>query len=112
MEKKEFATKLVLKYKNYGITRETEYWHENEINYEGKVLIIKNPHGENIRILCDGNAVSKGEIILSCSHYHTHFYDFYFPKGEEENFVDYFVEDISKLIDKILQGKGLQDVFI
>jgi hypothetical protein len=114
MVKKEFADKFIAKYKDYDITRKTEYWHENNMEYEGVYLIIKNPlgiNGEDIKLMYDGNHVTDREIILSCGKWHTHFFDYYFPKDEKEKFADYFIEDISKCVDAIFQGKDFQEVF-
>ena len=116
--KKAFADKIIAKYKDYGITTTTEYWSEkyypseNEVNFEGICLMIKNPHGEDIRILYDGNHVPD-EIIFSCERHHTHFSHFYvFDVEREEEFADYYVENISSAIDKILKGIELGDVFL
>ena len=114
--KKEFADKFIDKYKEYGITTKTEYWCENDTNHEGIYLIIKNPHGEDIRIMYDGNYVPN-EMIFFIAHYHTHFshfYEMYSPGEKEENFidyVDYYVKNISRVTDKILQGKDLEKAF-
>ena len=106
--KKEFAHKFIAKYKDYTVTEKTEYWNENGINNEGIYLIIKNPNGEDIKLMYDGNHVGNDEMILSCSRWHGHFFDYSFPEGEEENYADYFIRDLSEYIDKILQGADLQ----
>lgn len=106
MDKKEFAGKFIAKYKDYDITEKTEYWHENETNFESVYLIIKNPSGEaDIRIMYDGNHVVENEMILSFSYHHDHFYTYYFPEGEEKNYADYFVRDLSETINRILEGE-------
>ena len=106
--KKEFAHKFIAKYKDYNVIEKTEHWNENGIKNEGIYLIIKNLNGEDIELMYDGNHVGNGEMILSCSRWHMHFFDFHFPKGEEKNYADYFISDLSEYIDKILQGTDLK----
>ena len=107
--KKEFADKFKDKYKDYDITETTKYWCDNGIQQEGIYLIIKNPNGEeDLKLMYDGNHVGDDEMILSYSCWHNHFFDYYFPEEEKENYADYFLKDVSEYIDAILQGKELE----
>ena len=114
--KKEFADIFMIKYKDYNITKKTEYWRENNTDFEGIYLVIKNPHGEDIEIMYDGNHVPD-EMILSCSRCHNHFSHFYEMLDgieKEENLADYvgyYVKRLGKIIDGILQGKEIEEAF-
>ena len=108
MGKPGFAEKFTAKYQNYTVTEKTEYWTEHwdetVFNYEGIYLTVENPYGgENIRIMYDGDHVTDDEIIISFSYFHTHIY--IFPEYEIEDHTDFFVREVSKVVDLIVQSK-------
>jgi hypothetical protein len=109
--RKEFADRLLAKYKDFGIVRKEEHWIESSgIEQTGISLFIKNPlDGEYIRVMYDGNHVNDGEVILSYGKWHNHFYDFGYLEGKSENY-DGLIEDISKYIYGFLQGKKAKEI--
>ena len=100
MYKTKLFEKFVDLYKNYDIT--------DEIRYESNCIVINNPNwdGGDIEIFYDGDIIgTTGEILLSFSYHHEHYYDFYYSESEKENYADYYIKDLSKPINKILQGE-------
>ena len=98
MYKTQLFEKLAELYNGYDVT--------SEVKHHSSCIIINNPHSDgNIEIYYDGEIIgTSGEILLSFSYHHGHFYDFYYPE-EKDNYADYFVKDLSETINKIIENK-------